>query len=197
MPVTTNGAQRASHRRSILIGICLAVAVLVTAGPVSTAAVWAPWTSVETYYLNLLNCTRTGGWVDKYGHCAGYGSGRYSSYVAPLKLSSGLSDLVTRPYSKLLAARAECTHYLNGTNPGTRLNGAGYRVSTWGENIGCRDGYTSAYQAVLTSHLVFQGEKSTNGGHWKNLKNARFRYVGIGVWVYSGRERLTTDFFAW
>jgi hypothetical protein len=197
LPVTKDGAQRASRRRSILLAICLALAVLVTVGPVSTSAAWAPWSSVETYYLNLLNCTRTGGWVDRYGHCLRYGSGYYSKYVAPLRLSGNLTDLVTRPYSKLLAVRAECTHYLNGTNPGSRLSAAGYDVSTWGENIGCRDGYTSAYRAVLTSHLVFQAERSTNGGHWQNIKNSRFRYVAVGVWVYSGRTRLTTDFFAW
>ena len=35
----------------------------------------APWLAVEKYYLKLLNCTRTGGWVLADGSCKGYGSG--------------------------------------------------------------------------------------------------------------------------
>jgi hypothetical protein len=148
----------------------------------------------EYYYLFLVNCTRTGGWVQRDGTCLGYGSGRYSAYVAPLKRSAGISDKVSRPYAKLLAVKAKCSHFLDG-DPGYRLRRAGYHGYAWGENIGCRDGYTTAKAAILASHLVFQSEKSTNGGHWKNLKNSRYTYVGIGVWRYGSRTRLVTDFY--
>ena len=40
-----------------------------------------------------------------------------------------------------------------------------------------------------------QAEKSTNGGHWKNIKNPRFNLVGIGIWEYGSRMRVVTDFY--
>jgi hypothetical protein len=160
----------------------------------TTPAIDKPWYSVETYYLTLVNCTRTGGWVLADGTCRGYGSGHYSRYVKPLVLSLRISDRVSRPYAKLLATRRHCSHYADH-DPGYRLRRAGYTHWTWGENIGCRDGYSSAKAAVLASHLVFQGEKSTNGGHWKNIKNANYVYIGIGVWRYGTRTRLVTDFY--
>ena len=71
---------------------------------------------------------------------------------------------------------------------------AGYRGTPWGENIGCWD-LASAYKAVLASHRAFQAEKATNGGHWRNIKNPRYRYVGIGVWKANGHTRLVMDFY--
>ena len=60
-----------------------------------------------------------------------------------------------------------------------------------------RQRHSNAHHAVLRSHLSFQAEKSTGGGHWKNIKNARYKYIGIGVWKGSGRVRLVTDFYSW
>jgi hypothetical protein len=199
LPVTTIGAQRASRRHSILLAIGLALGFLVTIGPLSASAAYAPWLSVEQWYLGLVNCTRTGGWVTNTGSCLKYGSGYYSPYVRPLVLGTALSDYVTRPYARALAATGVCSHTYGGTTVSSRLLAKGFHARTWGENIGCRDGYSSTKTAVLTSHLVFQNEKSTNGGHWANIKNSGFKYIGIGVWVTSGRERLVTDFYtpAW
>lgn len=211
MPVSPNGAQRASRQalRRALVGALLATLVLVPGtragsldpgdhrpaiSPTASLYPWAPWLAEEAFYLGLINCTRTGGWVQKDGSCVGYGSGKYSAYVPPLKRYWGISDKVARPYAKLLAVKAKCSHFLDG-DPGYRLRRAGYTSWTWGENIGCRDGYSSARAAILASHLVFQSERSTNGGHWKNLKNPRFTYVGIGVWRYGTRTRLVTDFY--
>jgi uncharacterized protein YkwD len=129
------------------------------------------------------------------GTCRGYGSGRYSTYVAPLRHSGGISNTVARPYARLLAIRAQCSHFLDG-DPGYRLRRAGYSGYTWGENIGCRDGYSYARTAVLKSHLNFQAEKSSNGGHWKNIKNSKYKWIGIGVWKYGSRVRLVTDFYS-
>jgi uncharacterized protein YkwD len=154
-----------------------------------------PWWPEEVFYLSLVNCTRTGGWVQSDGSCKGYGSGRYSAYVPPLKHNVGMSDRVSRPYARTLANRNLCTHFYGGT-PLDRMRRAGYTsITYWGENIGCR---TASYAktAVLASHLFFQSEKSTNGGHWQNIKNPRFHYVAIGVWKYYTRVRLVVDFHA-
>ncbi len=146
------------------------------------------WGSVEVYYLGLMNCTRTGGWVTSSGRCSSPG-GRN---VAALKLDSGISSKVSRPYAKKLAVGADCSHFIGG-NPGDRLRRAGYHSYRWAENIGCRSG--SARGAVLGSHRFFQSEKSYSGGHYVNLMNAKYDRVGIGVWVSHGRVRLVIDFY--
>ncbi len=151
-------------------------------------AVSGSWQAVERYYLKLMNCTRTGGWVTSKGSCSSPG-GRN---VAPLALSSGISSHVSRPYAKLLAKRNLCSHFIGG-NPGDRLRQAGYKSYRWAENIGCRSG--NAYSAVLGSHLFFQSEKPYGGGHYVNLMNAAYSEVGIGVWVSGGRVRLVVDFY--
>jgi uncharacterized protein YkwD len=146
------------------------------------------WYSVEVYYLSLMNCTRTGGWVTSSGACSSPG-GRN---VAPLKLAAGISTKVSRPYAKLLATRGLCNHWYDGS-PGDRLRRAGFTSYNWGENIGCEN--FSPYRAVLGDHLFFQSEKSYNGGHYVNLMNALYTEAGIGVWVSSGRVRLVIDFY--
>jgi len=210
-----NGAQRASRRSRgrPASGLLLAVALLgslaaappvgATAFPtvttssattLTTTTIDRPWYTTELFYLGLLNCTRTGGWVLSDGTCRGYGSGYYSAYVRPITLAPGLSNTVARPYAKLLAIRNVCSHTYDH-DPGYRLRRAGYLSWNWGENIGCRDGYSTSKTAVLASHLYFQSEKATNGGHWKNIKNGNYVWVGIGVWRYGSRTRLVTDFY--
>jgi hypothetical protein len=212
---STKGAQMASnrsHARSF-VGLLLGASLLgsLAAAPavgattrstaptssataLTTTTIDRPWYTTELFYLGLVNCTRTGGWVLSDGTCRGYGSGHYSTYVRPLTYAPGFSNVVARPYAKLLAVRNVCSHYYYG-DPGYRLRRAGYYSYIWGENIGCRDGYASAKAAVLASHLVFQGEKSSNGGHWRNIKNSRFAWIGIGIWRYGSRTRLVTDFY--
>jgi uncharacterized protein YkwD len=146
------------------------------------------WAAVETYYLALMNCTRTGGWVTSSGACSSPG-GRA---VAALWMDAGISSKVSRPYAKLLATRGLCNHFIGGT-PGDRLRRAGYTSYIWAENLGCRSG--NPYSAVLGSHLYFQREKPYLGGHYVNLMNAKYDRVGIGVWVASGRVRLVVDFY--
>jgi uncharacterized protein YkwD len=146
------------------------------------------WGAVETYYLRLMNCTRTGGWVTSTGTCSSPG-GRN---VAPLRLDAGISTHVSRPYAKKLAVGGWCDHFIGGT-PGDRLRAAGYTSYIWAENLGCRSG--NPYSAVLGSHLYFQSEKPYNGGHYVNLMNSAYDRVGIGVWVYAGRVRLVVDFY--
>lgn len=146
------------------------------------------WSSVERYYLGLMNCTRTGGWVTSGGDCSSPG-GRD---VAPLQLSDGISDDVSRPYARLLATRGICNHFIGG-NPGDRLRRAGYDNYVWAENLGCRSGSPSG--SVLGTHLFYQSEKPYSGGHYVNLMSPKFDRVGIGVWVSSGQVRLVVDFY--
>jgi uncharacterized protein YkwD len=146
------------------------------------------WAAVERYYLGLMNCTRTGGWVTSSGSCSSPG-GRN---VAPLRLDSGISSRVSRPYARLLASTGQCSHYADG-GPDDRLRRAGYTNYTWGENIGCRDG--NPYASVLGTHLFYQSERSYNGGHYRNLMDPDFSRAGIGVWKSGGRVRLVIDFY--
>ena len=146
------------------------------------------WAAVETYYLGLMNCTRTGGTVTSTGSCSSPG-GRN---VAALWQDAGITAKVSRPYAKKLAVNNLCTHF-SGGNPGDRLRAAGYTSYVWAENLGCRSG--DPYAAVLGSHLYFQSEKSYNGGHYVNLMNANYDRVGLGVWVSGGRVRLVVDFY--
>jgi len=146
------------------------------------------YAGVERYYLGLMNCTRTGGWVTSSGSCSSPG-GRN---VAALRLDSGISSRVARPYARLLATTGQCSHYADG-GPDDRLRRAGYTNYTWGENIGCRSG--NPYSAVLATHLFFQSERSYNGGHYRNLMDPDFSRVGIGVAVSGGRVRLVIDFY--
>ena len=144
---------------------------------------------MEAYYLRLMNCTRTGGWVTSTGNCSSPGRPERRRAHAQRRRSAAK---VSRPYAKLLATRNICDHFVGGT-PGDRLRRAGYTSYRWGENLGCRSG--NPYSAVLGSHLYFQSEKPYNGGHYRNLMDARFHQVGIGVWVSGGRVRLVIDFY--
>ncbi len=157
-------------------------------GSGGSGGVAASWAAVETYYLGLMNCTRTGGWVTSSGACSSPG-GRN---VAPLRLSAAISTAVSRPYARYLAANGLCNHFYGGT-PGDRLRRAGFTSYNWAENIGCED--ISPYASVLGSHLFFQSERPYNGGHYRNLMNSLYTEVGIGVWVANGRTRLVIDFY--
>jgi uncharacterized protein YkwD len=190
------GAQQASIRSrlsAVLAGSLLASLFAFgasAAAPGAASAATPPLYDVETYYLSLVNCTRTGGWVQSDGTCKGYGSGRYSKYVAPLKLGPNLSN-VARGWAQTTATSGACAH----GDPGARMGAAGFNGHAWGENIGCWD-LPGAYKSVLNSHLAMQAEKASNGGHWRNMKNAVYRLVGIGVWRANGHTRVVTDFFA-
>jgi uncharacterized protein YkwD len=193
LPSVMRRWSRRSRLASVLATGALASALAIgglatTPAPVAAAGT-APWYSVEVYYLGLVNCTRTGGWVAQNGSCAGYGSGRYSKYVPPLKLNSTLSA-ASRTWAYKLAVANACKH----GDPGSRIDAAGFNPRTWGENIGCFNSITNVKAAVLAVHRMMQAEKSTNGGHWKNMKNPAFKQLGIGIWVYNSRMRVVNDF---
>jgi hypothetical protein len=147
------------------------------------------WYAVETYYLKLMNCTRTGGWVISSGACSSPGG----LSTPPIILDKGLSDKVARPYAKLLATGGACDHFVNGS-PTDRLHRAGY--SGWAaENIGCRAA-PNGFASVLGTHLYFQTEKPCGGYcHYANMMNPAYKKCGIGVWIAHGRVRLVIDFY--
>jgi uncharacterized protein YkwD len=147
------------------------------------------WASVERYYLGLMNCTRTGGWVTSNGSCSSPG-GRN---VAPLVYDAAISAKVTRPYAKFMAERGDCNHFLDG-NPGTRLARAGFTSYRWAENIGCPSG--DPMRGAVATQLFFQSEKPYNGGHYVNLMNAAYTRAGVGVWVHRGNVRIVINFYA-
>ncbi len=136
-----------------------------------------------------MNCTRTGGWVTSTGACSSPG-GRN---VAPLKLDAGISSKVTRPYAKRLAVGTDCSHFIGG-NPGDRLRRGRLHRATAGRRTSAAARAARAPRSSA-SHLFFQSEKSTSGGHYVNMMNAAYDRVGIGVWVSGGRVRLVIDFY--
>ena len=149
------------------------------------------WAAAERYYLSLMNCTRGGGIVTSSGACSSPGG----SGIAPLVLDSGISDRVSRPYAKLLAASGVCSHF-DGGNPGDRLRSAGYTSYRWGENLGCLSA-SSANASALGTQLYFQSEGSWSppGGHYVNMMNPAYDRVGIGVWISGGQIRIVIDFY--
>jgi len=147
------------------------------------------WIAVEAYYLELVNCTRTGGWVSSSGKCTGAGTRN----VRALKLDAGISARVSRPYAKRLATRDICTHF-SGGSPANRLRSAGFSSHRWAENLSCPHGMTASKTAVY-SIRYFQNEKPYNGGHYRNLMNPQYERAGVGIWVAKGRVIIVTNFY--
>ena len=137
------------------------------------------WGAVETYYLRLMNCTRTGGWVTSSG-----------SVQQPRRPERRPAQARRRDLVEGLAARtprssrsATCAPTSSAATRATGSAAAGYTSYIWAENLGCRSGNPTS--AVLGSHLYFQSEKSYNGGHYVNLMNAKYdrgrdRRLGLG-----------------
>lgn len=88
----------------------------------------------------------------------------------PLRLDSALVEAAGKHASDMVRR-----HYMDHTNPdgqdpGDRMAAAGYRGSSWGENIAA--GYDSA-QKVVAAWMQ-------SDGHRKNILNCRFTTIGVG-----------------
>jgi hypothetical protein len=156
----------------------------------------APWHSSELYYMALMNCTRTGGWVTSSGSCSSV-----THHVMPdqaaLRYNSGIAK-VARAYSKLLAERGLLTHYLDGTTPHQRMAAAGYPGASWGENLASPSSYGQS--GMIRTEIFFQNEYRCRTGqcefaHYYNIMNSHFRQAGVGIWVARGRVRVTIEFY--
>jgi hypothetical protein len=168
--------------------------VLVTALPAPVSAAVTDFPRLERYSLELVNCTRTGGWVRKDGSCRAYGSGRFSAYREPLAMHDGVGDEVALPWAIQIARKDYCGHTLAGSSLDRRFNRAGYRNQHRGENVGCSYAWT-ARQMVLRTHLMMQSERSYRGWHWRQMKDADFRSAGIAVVQVGRRTRIVVDFY--
>jgi uncharacterized protein YkwD len=157
----------------------------------------APWHPSELYYLQLMNCTRTGGWVTRSGTCSSI-----AHHVMPaqdaLRFDAGIANRVARPYSKAQADRGVLTHYLDGTTPHSRMTAGGYPGGSWGENLASPP--SSGKSGMIDAEIFFQNEyRCQNRGcefaHYYNIMNVHFHRAGIGVWVSHGHVRLTIEFY--
>lgn len=153
-------------------------------------------TDAELFALRLLNCTRTGGWVRVDGTCKGRATGTYSPYLPPLRLHDGISSLVAFGWASELVKAKACGHVIPGQPVlQVRLATAGFLDASFGENVGCWWSDKPAREVVLNVHRLMQAEKPYDGGHWHNMKNPRYRSVGIGVATVAGRTTVVFDFY--
>jgi hypothetical protein len=186
---------RAASRTVALATVTAMLLALVAIGPVAAGSITRD-PAAEAYALRLLNCTRTGGFVRANGTCADRGSGTYSAYRKPLRLHRNISTKVALPWARTMVQHGICAHELPGKPKlSRRMTSKGFRFWTYGENVGCSWGSTDAKAVVLATHRAMQAEKKDNGGHWQNIKNPRYKSVGIAVAKGSGRIMVVWDFY--
>lgn len=151
----------------------------------------SPWYASEVYYLALMNCTRTGGWVTSSGACSSV-----THHTLPaqgrLTLNANISNKVSRPYAEYMADNRLLDHYLRGTNPHSRLCAAGYCGGSWGENIASPGSYGKG--GMIDVEIFYQNEYWCRCEHYYNIMNPYFHQVGIGVW-FSNSVRVSIDFY--
>jgi hypothetical protein len=191
---TSRRRLRPARQLSLTVG--LAALLAMTASSVSAAEAPQRHEAAERLGLRLLNCTRTGGWVRADGSCRGYRSGRFSARLPALRLHETLSRRVAFRWSAEMVSEQVCAHSIEGRpDLGRRFSSAGFGHHTYGENIGCGWGGTSARDMVIRTHLAMQAEKRDGGGHWRNMKNRSYRSVGIGVASMGGWTAIAYDFY--
>ena len=177
-----------SQRRSGTSSSGTYTKIPLTGGP---GAASAPYNAYELYYLALMNCTRTGGWVTSSGDCSSV-THHTLPKQGPLSFNSGLASAVARPYARALALSGALTHYLNGSTPHGRMAAGGYPSGAWGENIASP---SNPYQGGMISvEIYFQNEYWCRCAHYYNIMNGHFRSAGIGIWV-AGGTRVVIDFY--
>ena len=186
---------RALTRHIAYATIVAMLLALVAVGPVAAGDVTRV-PAAEKYAHSLLNCTRTGGFVKADGTCVGRGSGKYSAQRKPIRLHKNVSLKVAWPWARALVTANVCGHVLPGRPAlAQRMRSKGFRYWSYGENVGCAWGTGDANAVVLGAHRAMQAEKSSRGGHWKNIKNAGHKSVGIGVAKANGRIMVVWDFY--
>ncbi len=155
--------------------------------------------SAEKLAVSLVNCLRTGGRVTSSGKCKGRGSGRYSTKRAPLKVSRRISNKVSWPWARRTAklySKRTCWvgHSLARSTIDRRFATVGLKHVANGENIGC-----ASYDPKRTVKFVvrwWQREKAYRGAHWRQLKDKRFKSIGVAVARRgSGKSQLVVNFY--
>jgi hypothetical protein len=163
----------------LLVATALMVVLTASSAVPVAAAADSIYPKAERYARSLLNCSRTGGWVQDDGTCIDEGTGKHSVYRKPLPYMARLADDIARPQAQRVAAAGYLDHNLGGSII-SRFRKAGITCCAMGESLG--HWVKSAKLAALQVHLMVQAEKPYNGVHWRNLKDKRFRHIGIGVW---------------
>ncbi|MFD9857619.1 CAP domain-containing protein [Streptomyces alboflavus] len=111
---------------------------------------------------------------------------RQKAGCRPLTTNSKLATAAQR-HSADMKARNYFSHTSpDGTDPGRRITAAGYRWSTYGENI-ARGQQTA--KSVMTSWM-------NSSGHRANILNCSFKELGVGVVKGSGGPWWTQNFGA-
>lgn len=174
-------------RRTVSVHLIIASllsVLLVATTAVPTAAAPRRAQSAEDLAFRLVNCLRTGGKVTAKGTCKGYGSGRYSVKRPALKRSQQISNKVAWPWARRSVkryGRNSCWvgHSLAGSTVDRRFRSAGLRHRHNGENVGCAT--YRAKKMVVFIVRWWQREKSYRGWHWRQIKDKRFKSMGVGV----------------
>ena len=175
-----------------LTPLLLVLSLLVVGPAPASAALESRWPAAEAFVMELITCTRSGGWVREGGTCdAVDAAGRVPKRPA-LRHAARISDELARPYARRLARAGSLSHSLGGSI-WERFARIGLGDGRVGENLGYAGG-RDVMAAVLHIHRLFQAEWTYNGWHWRNLVDRRFARVGVGVWVRDGRTYLVLDF---
>jgi hypothetical protein len=192
--------RRAPTRATAIVSAVLMVLVLLTASaPVAGAHVRRA-KGAEDLAFRLTNCIRTGGHVTRYGKCKGWGSGRYSHYVPPLKRSTKISNRVSWPWARTSVTfygTRSCWigHSRRGSTVDTRFASADLRKASNGENMGCGLYGTAAKTTILIVRM-WQAERTWRGPHWRQVKDGDFQSIGVGVAKYGWRKsQVLVDFY--
>jgi hypothetical protein len=160
-------------------------------GTGGVTAASAKWHSAELYYLSLMNCTRTGGWVTSSGTCS-----TQTHHTLPAKgalaFSDAIADKVSRPYARAMADRVVLTHTMDGTTTHSRLTAGGFPGASWGENIASPS--NPGQSGMISIEIFFQNEAWCRCNHYANIMNSHFHRAGIGIWV-SNSVRVVIDFY--
>ena len=151
-----------------------------------------PYHDAELYYLSLMNCTRTGGWVTSGGSCSTQ-THHTMPAQGPFAFSAAIADKVARPYAKALADTGTLIHNLYGTTTHGRMAAGGFPGGSWGENIASPGNPGSG--GMVAVEIFFQNEYWCRCAHYKNIMNSYFHRAGVGIWVSSGRTRVVIDFY--
>jgi hypothetical protein len=155
-----------------------------------TAAAKSPWYASEVYYMSLMNCTRTGGWVTRGGACS-----TETHHTLPaqgkLTLNAKISNLVSRPYAKYMADRRLLDHYLIHDPKWRLCNWGGFCGWAFGENIASPT--SSGKAGMIAIEVFYQNEYWCRCDHYYNIMAPFLHEAGVGVWV-SRSVRVSIDF---
>ena len=178
----------------------LLMLLLVALSAVPAAGALERKSGTEDVTFRLVNCMRTGGHVTLAGKCKGWGTGRFSRYVVPLKRSDKISDRVSWPWARQSVqfyGTRTCWigHARNGSTVDKRFRAASLKYVANGENMGCGL-YGDARKSAVRIVRMWQAEKTYGGSHWRQLKDGDFRSAGVGVAKYGkSKAQILVNFY--